>query len=167
MRGTTLLQASVSLLTCLAPFTVQAAPFIAPTNEGGKDVTPAAGPGDNAHTHAPGQLDDLVISEGTWLRAPGEDWFEARAEAGEARFTESDEAAELTEDGEGIGEFESGWVDAEGEYVLRYDEDEDEVAYWRYIDAGTLTRGRQNFVQYCASCHGFDGAGYGDRKSVV
>ncbi|MFT7463327.1 MAG: mono/diheme cytochrome c family protein [Pseudohongiellaceae bacterium] len=113
------------------------------------------------HDRAPGQLDDLFIDSGTWIRTWGEDWFEAQAEAGESRFSESDEAAEITEDGDGIGEFEAGWVDSEGEYEFRYDEEEDEFAYWQFISAELLTRGRQDFVQFCASCHGFNGNGYG------
>ncbi|RKY16774.1 MAG: hypothetical protein DRQ55_17300 [Planctomycetota bacterium] len=171
MKGTTLLMASAGLLACLAPAMVRAhsEPNSDPndgaaTEEGhgeGASVTPAAGKGDGPHTHAPGQLDDLIISEGAWLIAPGADWFATRAAAGEARFSESETAAEVTEDGQGVDEFESGWIDSEGEYVFRYDEEEDEFAYWQWVDADTLTSGRLLFVQYCASCHGFDGAGYG------
>jgi mono/diheme cytochrome c family protein len=115
----------------------------------------------NPHARAPGQLTDLVITEGSWVRARGEEWFETRAAAGESRFTESDEAAEVTEDGDGIDEFEAGWLDSEGEFEFRYDEEEDEFAYWQFLPADLLTRGRQDFVQFCASCHGFNGDGYG------
>jgi mono/diheme cytochrome c family protein len=160
MRGTTLLLASAALLAALSPPPVLANPMLA-NDEEGKAITPAAGHGDDAHTHAPGQLDDLVITESTRLKAPGEEWFEARAEAGETRFTYDENLAEITEDDAGIGEFEGGWADSEGEYVFEYDEEEDEFAYWQVVGADTLTRGRQLFVQYCASCHGFDGAGYG------
>lgn len=113
------------------------------------------------HARAPGQLDDLIITEDAWVRARGEEWFEAQAAAGETRFTESDQAAEITEDGVGIGEFESGWLDSEGEYEFRYDEEEDEFGYWQFLPADLLTRGRLDFVQFCASCHGFNGDGYG------
>jgi len=113
------------------------------------------------HARAPGQLDDLIITEDAWVRARGEEWFEARAAAGETRFTASDQAAEITEDGVGIGEFEAGWLDSEGEYEFRYDEEEDEFGYWQFLSADLLTRGRLDFVQFCASCHGFNGDGYG------
>lgn len=115
---------------------------------------------ENPHRLAPRGV-TLSIEDGALLRAPNEEWFEAQAEVDPGRFTWNDEAADVTEDGVGIGDFEGGWVDAEGEYVFLYDEEEDEFAYWQNIDADTLTRGRRGFVQFCASCHGLDGNGYG------
>lgn len=113
------------------------------------------------HVRAPGQI-DVTVAEDDLVRAPGEEWFEAMAEEHPERFTYSDEAAEYTdEDGNPDGEFEGGWIDAKGEYVFLYDYEEDEFAYWQKLKASQLTRGRALFIQYCASCHGFDGAGYG------
>ena len=59
------------------------------------------------------------------------------------------------------GDYEGGWIDSTGEFLFLYDEHEDEVAYWQDISADTLTRGRREFVQYCSSCHGLTGDGYG------
>ncbi|GJM22966.1 MAG: hypothetical protein DHS20C15_28810 [Planctomycetota bacterium] len=113
------------------------------------------------HTRAPGEI-DVSITADDWVRAPGEDWFETMAEQFPDRFSYSEEAAEYTdEDGVGEGDFEGGWIDAKGEYVFRYDIEEDEFAYWQKISAKRLTSGRTLFVQYCASCHGFTGDGYG------
>lgn len=150
MRVTTPLLAGAALLGALLPG--------ARGQEDGHADSPVAAsqPAEGPHVHAPGQLKDLVITEGTRLRAPGDEWFAAQAAAGETRFSESERAA-VGADGEAL----AGWVDARGEYVLVYDAEEEEQAYWRNVDARTLTRGRQLFVQYCASCHGFDGAGYG------
>jgi mono/diheme cytochrome c family protein len=61
-----------------------------------------------------------------------------------------DQPGRFHEDGE-------HWVDSTGEFTW---DDENEV-YWRTVSAATLTRGRQDFVQFCASCHGMDGDGYG------
>lgn len=155
MIRTTLLLASLMLATLGLP--ARAASIQEDTHGAAAKVAST----DDPHARAPGQLDSLVISGDTWLRAAGEDWFTAQAEAGATRFTESDEACQLTEDGQGTGEYEAGWVDALGEYELRYDEDEDEFAYWQHVSAATLTRGRQAFVQFCSSCHGFDGDGNG------
>ena len=127
-------------------------------NEDGDGAAPDQPP----HALAPGQLNDLFITEADWIRARGEEWFEAQAEAGESRFSYSEEAVQITEDGEPLeGEFEAGWVDSQGEFELRYDEEEDELAYWQNVSASTLSSGRELFIQFCASCHGFDGAGYG------
>ena len=97
----------------------------------------------------------LDITEGTMLRAPSEEWFEARAEEEPERFVYVDELVDA--DGEMVG----GYRDNEGEYELIYDLEEDEYVYWQHVSAEVLTRGRRDFVQYCASCHGFDGDGYG------
>ncbi len=112
-------------------------------------ITPA-GP----HVKAPLNV-NLEILEGTWLRAPNEEWFEAQAETDPGRFEYVDELIDIE------GDFEGGYRDNEGEYELRYDEEEDELAYWQHLTADRLTLGRQDYVQFCASCHGFDGAGYG------
>jgi len=113
------------------------------------------------HVRAPGQI-DVSVTGNDLVRAPGEAWFETMAEEYPDRFSYSDEAAQYTdEDGNPQDEYEGGWVDAKGEYVFLYDAEEDEFAYWQKLEASQLTRGRTLFVQYCASCHGFDGAGYG------
>jgi cytochrome c553 len=49
------------------------------------------------------------------------------------------------------------WVDSRGEFTW----DDDNEVYWRTVGADVLTRGRQDFVQFCASCHGLEGDGYG------
>ena len=116
--------------------------------------------GERPHARAPRGV-ELDVSQGARLKAHDEDWFEARAEIEPERFTWNDQAAEVTEDGVGTGDFEGGWIDAEGEFVFVYDEEEDEFAYWQDIDADTLTRGRRGYVQFCASCHGLEGDGYG------
>lgn len=156
MRGTLLLLAGSALFGALMSAPTLAARTLTADDEHGGNA-PAVSP----HARAPGQLQDLVITEGTLLRARGANWFEHRAAAGESRFSYNDQAVEITEDGAGTGEFEAGWLDAQGEYVFLYDEEEDEFAYWQHISADTLTSGRQLFVQYCASCHGFEGDGYG------
>lgn len=102
------------------------------------------------HSRAPVGV-PLVIHEGVWLRAPGEEWFARQAEEDKARWTYVEDLA----DGEG------GWVDARDVYRFRYDEEEDVAAYWQWVSAAQLTRGRQDFVQFCSSCHGLDGDGYG------
>jgi mono/diheme cytochrome c family protein len=98
----------------------------------------------------------LTITEGTWLRAPGEEWIIqqnelARKQGLEPRFTEDPSAA----DGEGA------WIDSTGFIQKRYDEEEDFWAYWQWVGPAQLTRGRRDFVQFCSSCHGLDGDGYG------
>lgn len=158
MSRSSFLLASSALLWMGLCTSVQAGP-VQDDETSGHDSSPAelVGP----HDRAPGQLDDLFIDDDTWIRTWGEEWFAAQAAAGETRFTESDEAAEYTLDGVGEGDFESGWIDSQGEYEFRYDEEEDEFAYWKLLSADLLSRGRQDFVQFCASCHGFDGNGYG------
>ena len=61
-----------------------------------------------------------------------------------------DEPARFHKDGE-------HWVDTSREYEW----DPENEVYWRHVSAATLTRGRQDFVQFCASCHGMEGDGYG------
>jgi len=105
---------------------------------------------ESPHAHAPHAI-SLDVPEDTWLLAPGEEWFEQQAELHPGRFTHDDSLF----DGEG------GWVDSQGVYELRYDEDEDYYSYWQHVSAAQLTRGRRDFVQFCSSCHGFQGDGYG------
>ena len=93
----------------------------------------------------------MTIHEGSWLRAPDAEWYEKQKDLGATRFTEDASLA----DGDG------GWVDSEDVFRLRYDEEEDVYAYWSWAGPGQLTRGRQDFLQYCSSCHGIDGDGYG------
>lgn len=108
--------------------------------EHAEEVAPPADP----HFLAPQDI-SLEMTQADLLRAPGEDWFAAQAEAHPERFSYDGES----------------WVDATGEYVRLYDEDEDEYAYWQNLSAARLTRGRQDFIQFCASCHGFEGDGNG------
>lgn len=49
------------------------------------------------------------------------------------------------------------WVDSRGQYAW----DDENECYWETVSAERLTRGRQDYVQFCASCHGLDGDGYG------
>ncbi|MFT7669516.1 MAG: mono/diheme cytochrome c family protein [Planctomycetota bacterium] len=102
------------------------------------------------HSRAPRGV-SLTIDEGAWLLAPNAEWYESQAEAGNTRFSYSEDAL----DGE------PGWVDSEGFYQLRYDEEEDFYAYWQWVGPHLLTRGRRDFVQFCSSCHGLEGDGYG------
>ena len=102
------------------------------------------------HTRAPQNI-SLEVHEGTWLVAPGEDWFEAQAELEPGRYSYDEELR----DGDGA------WVDSQGVFKLRFDEEEEDFAYWEYVSAERLTLGRRDFVQFCASCHGFEGDGYG------
>ena len=97
----------------------------------------------------------LEVTEDAWLRAPGEEWFEAQAELFPDRFEYVEELIEVE------GDFEGGWRDSQGEFEFRYDEEEDEFAYWQLLTADRLTQGRLDYVQFCASCHGFEGDGYG------
>ncbi|MDG2148837.1 MAG: cytochrome c [Planctomycetota bacterium] len=97
----------------------------------------------------------LDIHTDAWLRAPSEDWFEAQAELDPDRFSYVDDLLDID------GDTEGGYQDKLGEYELRYDAEEDEIAYWQYISADRLTQGRRDYVQFCSSCHGFDGDGYG------
>jgi mono/diheme cytochrome c family protein len=113
-------------------------------------VTVEAGP----HDRAPHGV-VLEVLEDAWLRAPNEDWFEAQAEVYPERFTYVDELVDVD------GEMEGGYRDATGEFVLKYDIEEDELVYWQFVTADRLTAGRRDYVQFCASCHGFDGDGYG------
>jgi mono/diheme cytochrome c family protein len=104
---------------------------------------------DDPHARAP-QAVELNVLEDTWLRAPDAAWFERQAELEPGRFT-----FDAALHGQG------GWVDATNVYQLRYDEAEGTYAYWQFVSAKRLTAGRRDYVQFCASCHGFDGAGYG------
>ena len=103
---------------------------------------------DDPHARAPRGV-SLVVTQGAWLRAPGADWFATQSKAEPGRFTHDANAAG------GAG----GWVDAKGEYSLS--EVEGEWAYWRWASPKRLTAGRRDFVQFCSSCHGLEGDGYG------
>lgn len=106
------------------------------------------------HSRAPAQVDVRVLEDDV-LRGPLEEWFEAQVEAGNDRFEYVEELVDID------GDFEPGYRDSEGVYFLAYDEEEDELAYWQNVSAEQLTRGRSNFIQFCASCHGLQGDGYG------
>ena len=146
-------------LVCLAGVAFGAlASFRAAGQEHGEDghaeadehATEAVVIEEGPHTRPPIGV-DTTISQGDWLRARTADWFAAQAEAGETRFTYDENA----------GNGEGGWVDSENEYRFIYDEEEDIATYWQWVTASQLTRGRQNYLQYCSSCHGVDGMGYG------
>ncbi len=94
---------------------------------------------------------EMTVGEGTFLRARNAEWFGEQAKANPDRYTWNAE----------LGEGEGGYVDGEGVYYFRYDEEEEIGAYWQWVTASQLTRGRQNYLQYCSSCHGIDGQGYG------
>ena len=106
------------------------------------------------HKLAPRHV-SLHVTEGTRLVA---------ADADDGHDEEDDYApalfARLSEQHPGRFRFDEEaehWVDAQGEYEW---DDEDEL-YWQNVSAETLTHGRQDYVQFCASCHGFQGDGYG------
>ena len=92
------------------------------------------------HARAPHGV-PLVVTERQRILSPGEDFIAALAEAQPARFRSQDDH----------------FVDASGEYEW----DEEEEIYWQWLSPDLLTRGRQDFVQFCSSCHGLDGDGYG------
>lgn len=98
------------------------------------------------HARAPRTV-QLEVLEDDKLLAAGWDYaevlFERLSEEQPERFSFDEE--------------EEYWVDSEGEY--EYDA-ENEV-YWQNIPAEVLSRGRADYVQFCASCHGFEGDGYG------
>jgi mono/diheme cytochrome c family protein len=83
----------------------------------------------------------LQVAEAARVVSPGEEYLDALAEQQSGRFRQEDEH----------------WVDAQGEFLW----DDDEEIYWQVIPADVLTRGRQDFVQFCSSCHGLEGDGYG------
>jgi len=116
--------------------------------QGAEHAAPAAD--ERPHMRAPRGV-SLTVSEGTWLRAPGEEGIEQQAEVEAGRWSYSEDAL----DGE------PGWIDSTGFVQLRYDAEEDIYAYWQWVGPEQLTRGRRDFVQFCSSCHGLEGDGYG------
>ena len=125
--------------------------------------SPAAAASDDQAEHAEVVIDEprhfraphninLFVTEPDRVRAPASDeWWEQQNEKHPGRFTFDEDL----HDGEG------GWVDSEGVYEKVYVEEEEEGFYWRNLSAEELTLGRQDYVQFCASCHGFEGDGYG------
>jgi mono/diheme cytochrome c family protein len=110
------------------------------------------------------------------LTAPGDEGEEGKAPAPAGPFshaprgavleiTQPDKQLAWVKDIEELAKNQPGrfrqdgehWVDSTGDYVW----DDDNEVYWRNVSAATLTRGRQDFVQFCASCHGMEGDGYG------
>ncbi|MGQ0553315.1 MAG: c-type cytochrome [Planctomycetota bacterium] len=92
------------------------------------------------HARAPRNV-PLEIHERAQFVAPSAEALEAMAAAEPGRFTEQD-----------------GYlVDSQGVYFW----DEENEIYWQWVEADVLTRGRQDFVQFCSSCHGLEGDGYG------
>ena len=111
-----------------------AAPEAAEHGEHG--AAPALPPHFRAPRHVP-----LEITERAKVISPGEEHVAALAAANPGRFREVD----------------GHWVDARGEYEW----DDEEEIYWQWLEPDVLTRGRQDFVQFCSSCHGLEGDGYG------
>ncbi len=110
-------------------------------DEDGGELDPA-----KRHLRAPHDV-SFEITDDDRLLAAGEDWAEVLFPRLDAEFPgrfSFDDDAEV-------------WSDNRGEYVW----DDDEEVYWQNVSAETLTRGRQDYVQFCASCHGLDGDGYG------
>jgi len=105
------------------------------------ETAPPTG-GDRKTPPAPRDV-ELVVHEPALVmsRWAYEDAFEELVEADPARFRQAD------------GYYE----DSRGEFVW----DEDEEIYWQVLSPEVLTRGRQDYVQFCASCHGLEGDGYG------
>ena len=109
-----------------------------PEHTGAHDEQPT--PTTNPHLRAPRHV-PLDITEPVKVVSPGEAFVESLASANPGRFSQAD----------------GHWVDARGEYVW----DADEEIYWQWLQPDQLTRGRRDFVQFCSSCHGLDGDGYG------
>jgi mono/diheme cytochrome c family protein len=96
----------------------------------------------------------LTITTGSWLLASGPEWFAKQAELQDQdnkRFTFDPN----------LGDGDGGWVDAQDVFRFVYDEEEDIWAYWSWAGPNQLTRGRRDYLQFCSSCHGIDGDGYG------
>lgn len=110
----------------------------AAAGEAGTDKAPPAPP-TGPFARAPHAV-PLVVTEGARLLAWEED-IARLAAATPGRFREED----------------GHWVDLRGEFTW----DDEEEVYWQQVGADVLTRGRQDFVQFCASCHGLEGDGYG------
>jgi mono/diheme cytochrome c family protein len=137
MTPTALLATALAGLTGLCGLAALPVPL-----PGDDDEKHAAAPADEGpHARAPLNV-QLVIHVPARIVSPGEDFVDALAESESGRFTEGEHGY---------------WVDGLGIYEW----DDDEEIYWETIDARTLTRGRQDFVQFCSSCHGLQGDGYG------
>jgi len=108
--------------------------------EGHGKAAAAVVEGEGPFARAPHDV-PLVITAPANVVSPGEAFVDALAAKQPNRFRM---------DGE-------HWVDSAGEFTW----DDDEEIYWQTIPADVLTRGRQDFVQFCASCHGLEGDGYG------
>ncbi len=154
-RSTTLIACLATLaFAALASFRGDSAPAEATLEEHAEeqaaDEHGAPAEAEKPHMRAPIGV-DLYVREDAWLRAPGPEWFKKQSDLQPGRFTFNEEG------GDGEGE----WVDAQNVYRLIYDEEEDVYAYWSWAGPEQLTRGRQDFLQFCSSCHGIDGDGYG------
>ena len=126
---------AVTALTLLAA----AAGLAAPPGATDEDHAAAPAPDLPPHARAPYGV-PLSVAEGARLLAWEKD-IERAAAAEPGRFRKDGDT----------------WVDARGEYAW----DAEEEVYWQDVPASTLTRGRQDFVQFCSSCHGLAGDGYG------
>jgi mono/diheme cytochrome c family protein len=118
---------------------VSIAGLLGPSDEGHGEKKAAPGDALPAHSRAPIGVKltvDQPDKQVAWIKD-----IERKAAAEPGRFSKS----------------EDHWVDSRGEYEW----DEENECYWQNVSAETLTRGRQEYVQFCASCHGFDGDGLG------
>ncbi len=101
----------------------------------------------------------LIIHEGTRLLAAdaddGHDEEDDYAPALFARLS-AEFPNRFTEDDEGI--FRDAWPETRDGAIVWDDENE---CYWEVVTADRLTRGRQDYVQFCASCHALEGDGFG------
>ncbi len=132
---TRLLLNSGAALALLAAVAGLAAPF----DEGAQDEHAAPARAGGPHERAPIRV-PLEVAEADRLLAWVAD-IERRAAAEPGRFSRQGDV----------------WVDARGEFTW----DDDDEVYWQAVPADVLTRGRQDFVQFCSSCHGLQGDGYG------
>ncbi len=98
------------------------------------------------HARAPLNVEFSVLEDDVLLAA-GEDYAETL-------FTR---LSEEFPDRFSFDEEDEIWSDSEGEFFY----DEDEEVYWQHISKEVLSAGRADYVQFCASCHGFEGNGYG------
>ncbi|MCB9896875.1 MAG: cytochrome c [Planctomycetes bacterium] len=112
------------------------------------------------HSRAPHQV-DVTVHDDAWLLVNDYDTFGELAEADPERFEFVEGLLEpKDESGEVIDTYD-GYRDKTGRVELRYDPEAEDVAYFERVSAERLTRGHENYIQYCASCHGLEGDGYG------
>lgn len=110
------------------------------------------------HERAPRGV-PLIVTEGTRLLAADaddghdeeDDYAPALFERLNAQFP-----GRFTQDDEDV--WRDSWPETRDGAIVWDDENE---CYWEVVSADRLTRGRQDYVQFCASCHAMEGDGYG------